>query len=59
MEIGDTKYICKHDVDKAFFEDNKTYGKYKDLTKRTQSDEVLKYKAFEIPSNPNYDGYQR
>ena len=35
------------------------YGKYKDLTKRTQSDKVLKDKTFNIASNPNYDRYQR
>ena len=35
------------------------YGRYKDLTKRTQSDRLLKDKAFEIASNPKYDGYQR
>ena len=35
------------------------YGKLKDLIKRTQSDKVLKDKAFKIASNPNYDGYQR
>ena len=35
------------------------YGKSKDLVKRTQSDEVLKNKAFKIASNPKYDGYQR
>ena len=36
-----------------------TYGKYKDLEKRTQSDKVLKDKAFEIASYPKYDRYQR
>ena len=35
------------------------YGKTKDLVKRTQSDKVLKDKAFKIASNPKYDGYQR
>ena len=35
------------------------YGKTKDLVKRTQSDKVLKDKAFKIPSDPKYDGYQR
>ena len=35
------------------------YGKFKDLAKRTQSDKVLRDKAFEITSNPKYDGYQR
>ena len=30
-----------------------------DLTRRTQSDKVLRDKAFKIASNPKYDGYQR
>ena len=33
------------------------YGKSKDLAKRTQSDKVLRDKAFEIVIDPNY-GYQ-
>ena len=35
------------------------YGPFTKHTKRTQTDKVLKYKAFEIASNPKYDGYQR
>ena len=35
------------------------YGKSKDLVKRTQSDKVLKDKAFKIVSDPKYGGYQR
>ena len=35
------------------------YGKYKDLEKRTQSDNFLRDKAFEIANNPKYDEYQR
>ena len=35
------------------------YGKPKDLIKRTQSDKVLKDKAFKIANNPNYNGYQK
>ena len=35
------------------------YGKAKDLVRRTQSDIVLKDKAFKIASDPKYDGYQR
>ena len=35
------------------------YGKWKDLVKRTQSDKVLKNKAFKIASDPKYDGYKR
>ena len=36
-----------------------TYGKYKYLTKITQSDKALRDKSFEIASNPKYDGYQK
>ena len=35
------------------------YGKSKDLAKRTQSDKVLRDKAFRTASDPKYDGYQR
>ena len=35
------------------------YDKTKDLEKRTQSDKVLRDKAFKIASNPKYHGYQR
>ena len=30
-----------------------------DLAKRTQSDKVLRDKAFQIANDPKYDGYQR
>ena len=36
-----------------------TYGKSKDLAKRTQSDKVLRDKAFEIVGDPKYNNYQR
>ena len=36
-----------------------TYGKSKDLAKGTQSDKVLRDKAYKIGSDPKYDGYQR
>ena len=35
------------------------YGKSEDLSRRTESDKVLRDKAFEIASNPKYDAYQR
>ena len=46
-------------MDKACFQHDMAYGKYKDLKRRTESDKVLKDKAFAIASNPKYDGYQR
>ena len=60
MQTGNTNYIYKNDLDKACFQRDMTYGKYKDLTKRTQSDKVLKaLKAFEIANYSKYDVYQR
>ena len=59
MQTGNTYFIYKNELDKACFQHDMTYGKSKDLVKRTQSDKVLKDKAFKIASNPKYDGYQR
>ena len=59
METDDTNYIYRNELDKACFEHNMTYGKYKNLERRTQSDKALKDKTFEIASNPKNDGYQR
>ena len=57
MQTGITNFIYKNELDKACFEHDMTYGKSKDLIKRTQSDKVLKDKAFKIASDPKYDGY--
>ena len=35
------------------------YGDFKDLSRRTFADEVLRDKAFDIAKDPKYDGYQR
>ena len=35
------------------------YGDFKDLTRRTASDKILRDKAFSIAKNSKYDGYQR
>ena len=45
-------------MDKVCFQHDMAYVKYKDLEKRTQSDKILKGKAFAIANNPKYDGYQ-
>ena len=59
MQIGNTDFFYKNELDKACFQHDMAYGKSKDLVKRTQSDKVLKDKAFKIASDPKYDGYQR
>ena len=35
------------------------YGDFKDLSRRTVSDEILRDKIFNIAKNPKHDGYQR
>ena len=59
MQAGKTDFIYRNELDEACFQHNMVYGKTKDLAKRTQSDKVLRDKAFKIASDPKYDGYQR
>ena len=59
MKTGNTDFIYKNELDKACFQNDMTYGKSKDLVKRTQSDKVLRDKVFRIASDPKYDDYQR
>ena len=59
IQTGDLRNIYKNELDKACFQHDMAYGDFKDLKRRTQSDKVLKDKAFAIASNPKYDGYQR
>ena len=58
-ETGDTSYIYKNEPDKACFQHDMACGDYKDLTKRTASDKILRDKAFNIAKKSKYDGYQR
>ena len=59
MKTGNTDFIYKNELDKACFQHNMAYGKAKDLVRRTQSDKVLRDKAFKIASDSKYDGYHR
>ena len=56
---GDTRYIYRNELDKACFQHDSAYADNKDLINRTEADKVLKDKAYDIASNPEYDGYQR
>ena len=59
MKTGNTDFIYRNGIDKTCFQHDMAYGKSKDLAKRTQSNKVLRDKAFKIASDPKYDGYQR
>ena len=58
-ETGDSRYICQNELGKACFQHDMACGNFKDLNRRTGSDETLHDEAFNIAKNPKYDGYQR
>ena len=58
-QTENTDFVYKNELDKACFQHDMAYGKSKDSAKRTQSDKVLRDKAFQIASDPKYDVYQR
>ena len=58
-QTGDTRYIYRNELDKVCFQHDSAYAYHKDLINRTKSDNVLRDKAYDIASNPEYDGYQR
>ena len=57
--VLDTHYIYRNELDKACFQHDSADADHKDLINRTKSDKVLRDKAYNIASNPEYDGYQR
>ena len=58
-ETGDSRYIYQKELDKACFQHDMAHGDFKDITRRTASDQILRDKAFNIAKNPKYDRYQR
>ena len=56
---GNTRYIYRDELDKVCFQHDSAYVDHKDLINRTEADKVLRDKAYDIASNPVYDGYQR
>ena len=58
-ETGDSRYIYQKKLDKVCFQHDMAYGDFKDLTRRTAADKVLRDKAFNIAKDTKCDGYQR
>ena len=48
MQTGDTNYIYGNDLDKACFQHDMAYGRYKDLVKKTESDKVWREKLLKL-----------
>ena len=55
-EIGDSRYIYQNELDKTCFQHDMSF---KDFTRRTSSDKILRDIAFDTAKSPKYDGYQR
>ena len=51
-------YIYRNELDKAYFQHDSADADHKDLINRTKSNKVLRDKAYDIASNPEYDGYK-
>ena len=56
---GNINLLYKNELDKACFKHDSAYAKYKDIEHRLIADDKLKNSAYDIASNPEYDGYQR
>ena len=56
---GNTRLLYRNELDKACFKHDAAYAKYKDVENRLISDQKLRNSAYDIASNPVYDGYQR
>ena len=56
---GDTRLLYRNELDKACFKHDARYAKYKNVENRLISDQKLRNSAYNIASNPKYDGYQR
>ena len=58
-ETRDTKYFYRNEWNKAYFQHDMSFGDFKDWAKRTDSNKVLRDKAFNIAKNPKYDGIKK
>ena len=58
-KTGDSRQIYQNELDKTFFQHDMAYGDFKDLTRRTASDNRLHNKTFNIVKNPKYERCQK
>ena len=56
---GDTRLLYRNELNEACFKHDAAYTIYNDVKNRLISNQKLKNRAYDIASNPKYDGYQR
>ena len=59
IEIGNTNYIYKNELDKACFAHDAAYSDFKDVKNRTAADKMLRDKAYKIAKDPKYYDSQK
>ena len=57
-ETTNSRYIYQNQLDKACFQHDLAYGRFKDLTRTTTCDRILYNKVLNIAKYPKYDEYQ-
>ena len=57
-ETRDSWYIYQNKLHKACFQHDMACGHFKDLTRRTSSDKILRDKEFSFTKYQKYNGYQ-
>ena len=59
--VEHSRYIYQNELDKTFFQfgNGLWIGDFKDLTRNTASNKILRDKAFDNAKIPKYHGYQR
>ena len=58
-KTGDSRQVYQNELDKTCFQHDMAYGDFKDLTKKTTSDKILRDKALNIAAkNPKCYQYQ-
>ena len=55
-EAGDSQHIYQKELNKGRFQQDMAYGDFKDITRRTTSDKILRDKVVNIAKNPKHDG---
>ena len=56
-ETGNLQYIYQNELDKVSFQHDMAYGDFKDLSRRTTSNKILRDRGCILAKNPKYDGF--
>ena len=58
-ETRDSRYIYQKELDEVCFQHDMACGDFKDLTRRTASDKILRDKAFNVANTQDINLYKK